>query len=114
MLPHIEEPPIEEILDLGNLHLHDSFEGEAILSVGKSIEYYRHGISGIVNVMPLTCMPGTIVTTVLKRVREECDNLPTISVAYDGTRLANLETRLEAFVHQARQFMDSRQSAERV
>jgi len=104
LLPHIKEPPIEEVLQLGNLHLHDTFEGEAILSVGKALEFYHQGISGIVNVMPLTCMPGTIVTTVLKRVREQCNNLPTISVAYDGTQLANLETRLEAFVHQAAQY----------
>ena len=110
MLPHIEEPPITKILEFGNRHMHDSFEGEAILSVGESLDFYEQGINGIVNVMPLTCMPGTIVTSLLKRVREECDNLPAISIAYDGTKLVNLETRLEAFVHQARHFMESRRA----
>lgn len=107
MLPYIQEPPIEEVLNLGNRYLHDSFEGEAILSVGKSLEFYHQGASGIISVMPLTCMPGTIVAAQLKRIREDCNNLPAISIAYDGTEQPNLETRLEAFVHQARQFMES-------
>ncbi len=113
MLPYIEEPPIEDIIALGSRYLHDSFEGEAILSLGTSLEYHEQGVSGVVNVMPLTCMPGTIVTTLFKKMREDCNNLPAISVAYDGTKLANLETRLEAFVHQARQFMESRRAGEK-
>jgi hypothetical protein len=48
-------------------------------------------------------MPGTITTAVFKRLREDCANLPAISISYDGAEIPNLETRLEAFVHQARQ-----------
>ena len=108
LLSHIMEPPVIEILERGNRYLHDSFEGEAILSVGTALEFYEQGASGLVNIMPLTCMPGTITTAVFKKLREDCNNLPAISVAYDGTELPNLETHLEAFVHQARSIWKQR------
>jgi predicted CoA-substrate-specific enzyme activase len=98
------EHPIEQTLAGGNLYLDDTFEGEAILSVGKAVEYYHQSASGIVNVMPFTCMPGTIVTGILKRMRKDHDQIPVLSLAYDGQREASILNRLEAFVHQARQF----------
>jgi predicted nucleotide-binding protein (sugar kinase/HSP70/actin superfamily) len=105
IIEYLEETPTRGILDNANPYLHESFEGEAILSIGKSIDYYKHGVSGIINTMPFGCMPGTIVTALLKKVREDHDNLPIISLAYDGTQHAGTETRLEAFLHQAKQFM---------
>ena len=111
MLPHLFEPPVRHTLDRGNRYLHESFEGEAILSVGKAVEMVHEGASGIINVMPLTCMPGTIVTAQLRKMREDLGNVPALSVAYDGSEQPNLETRLEAFVHQARQWKGNRTSA---
>jgi predicted nucleotide-binding protein (sugar kinase/HSP70/actin superfamily) len=101
---HLREHPIERTLAGGNLYLDDTFEGEAILSVGKAVEYYHQSASGIVNVMPFTCMPGTIVTGILKRMRKDHADIPVLSLAYDGQREASMLNRLEAFVHQARQF----------
>jgi len=49
------------------------------------------------------------VTALLKKVREDHDNLPIISLAYDGTQHAGTETRLEAFIHQAKQYMHIKQ-----
>ncbi len=107
LVPGILEPATRTLLNLSNPYIHDSFEGEASLSVGKTIEFYHDGAHGVVNTMPFTCMPGTIVTAVLKRVRQDCDDLPCLSVAYDGQEQANTLTRLEAFVHQTRQFMET-------
>jgi len=106
--PNIVEPPTREILDYSNPYLHDSYEGEAPLSIGKTVELYHHGADGVVNVLPFTCMPGTIVTAILKKVRETCNNFPCLSLAFDGTEQSNFETRLEAFVHQVRQYMEEK------
>jgi hypothetical protein len=54
-------------------------------------------------------MPGTIVATILTRVRRDCQDIPVLSLAMDGQQSAAHGTRLEAFVHQARQFMVRRQ-----
>ena len=99
------EPTIKETIDFASPYLHKSFEGEAILSVGKAVDFYKKGVSGIVNVMPFTCMPGTIVGAILKRFREEYNNIPCLNMAYDGQKDTNSTTRLEAFVHQTRHYM---------
>ncbi len=81
------------------------------MSIGKTIDYYHKGLSGIVNAMPFGCMPGTIVTAILKKVREDYENIPIISLAYDGTQHAGTNTRLEAFMHQARQYMNMKKGS---
>jgi predicted nucleotide-binding protein (sugar kinase/HSP70/actin superfamily) len=58
--------------------------------------------------MPFTCMPGTIATAVLKRVREEHDNIPLLNIAYEGQRDSQTLTRLEAFMHQARSYQQTK------
>jgi len=108
---HLLEHPIQQTIDYGNLYLDDTFEGEAILTVGKALEYYHQAAAGVVNVMPFTCMPGTIVTGILKRMHREYDQIPILSVAYDGQREASVLNRLEAFVHQARQYDRRRRAA---
>ena len=97
-----KESLIRDILRLARPFVTDEFEGEAILSVGKAVEFIRHGVSGIINVMPLACMPGTIVNALLKRVREEIGNRPFLPLPCDGQQETLRALRLEAFVHQAR------------
>ena len=80
-----------------------------MLSVGKAIDYIERGVSGLVNVMPFTCMPGTIATAILKRVREEHDNIPLLNIAYEGQGDSQTLTRLEAFIHQARSYQKIKQ-----
>ncbi len=107
----LDEPTTEQVLQSASPYIHDSFEGEATLSVGKAIDFIRHGASGIINVMPFTCMPGTVVTGVMKRVRLDFDNIPFLTMAYDGLEQTNTLTRLEAFMHQASQYASRRQKA---
>jgi len=97
------DPPVTNLLDLAGPYLDTSFEGEAILTIGKSIELIRHHrAAGIVNTMPFTCMPGTIVNALMRRLREDFDGIPVLTMTYTGQQnLANC-IRLEAFMHQAR------------
>lgn len=108
-LRSLHEPSIRKTLSRARPYIHHSFEGEAVLSVGKAIDYIERGVSGIVNVMPFTCMPGTIATAVLKRVREEHDNIPLLNIAYEGQGDSQTLTRLEAFIHQARSYQKIKQ-----
>jgi len=103
-LRHFGEPKTKALFRKAKPYLDPSFEGEAILSVGKTIDFAKRGASGIVNIMPFTCMPGTIVSTLLKRYREENSNIPILNMAYDGQEQTNTLTRLEAFMYQAREY----------
>jgi len=100
------EPHTEELIEKASPYLHPSFEGEAILSIGKAIDYVTKGAAGLINTMPFTCMPGTIVNALLKRCRENYNNIPLLNLAYDGQKDSNTKTRLEAFVYQVKQYQN--------
>ena len=106
-LRSLHEPTIETTFERALPYVHHSFEGEAVLSVGKAIDYVLRGASGIVNVMPFSCMPGTITNGILKRVREQHSSFPLLTIAYEGQRDTQTVTRLEAFMHQARSYQGS-------
>jgi predicted CoA-substrate-specific enzyme activase len=105
---NLKEPPIPETLDMAGDYLHPSFEGEAILSLGKSRDFVRKGVAGLVNIMPFTCMPGTVVNFLLEKFRRENQNIPFLNLAYDGQEQTHTRTRLEAFMYQVREFHQRR------
>ncbi len=111
IIPYAHDPSIKTILRHSAPYLHESFEGEAILSIGKAIDFSKKGVCGIINVMPFTCMPGTISNAILKRVREEHGLFPFLNMAYDGLEQSNIQTRLEAFMFQSHQYMKRRHSS---
>jgi predicted CoA-substrate-specific enzyme activase len=96
----LAEHPIGHIIDLAKPYIDDSFEGEAILSIGKIVEYHQGGFGGVVNVMPFTCMPSTIVNTQTRRLSADCNEMPILNLSFDGQEDPTLTTRLEAFVEQ--------------
>jgi predicted CoA-substrate-specific enzyme activase len=108
-LKNLKEPRITRAIDMACGYLKSSFEGEAILSLGKSIDFINKGASGLVNIMPFTCMPGTVVNSLIGRFREDHDHIPFLNLAYDGQEQTHTRTRLEAFMYQVRQFQNRRQ-----
>jgi len=102
-----KEPKVDTILEKASPYIHVSFEGEAILSVGKSVDFIEKGVSGIINVMPFTCMPGTISSAIMRLLQKKYD-VPIINIAYDGQGLTNINTRLEAFMYQVREYFKVR------
>ncbi len=100
-LKTLHEPPTRQILQNASPYVPDSFEGETILSIGKAVDFARKGCSGVINAMPFGCMPGTIVTALMRAVSRDFD-LPSISIPYDGTESSAIEMQLEAFMDQAR------------
>jgi hypothetical protein len=49
-------------------------------------------------------MPGTLVASVSDTFRKDHDNIPFINLAYDGQDSVSLDTRLQAFVFQVKEF----------
>ena len=68
-LENLQEPLISETIHLACAYLHPSFQGEAILSLGKSRDFINKGASGLVNLMPFNCLPGTVVNSLIGRFR---------------------------------------------
>ncbi len=97
LLRSLNEPSTKETIKKASPYVHESFEGETILSIGKAIDFIEKGASGIINTMPFGCMPGTIVTALLKVVSRDY-NIPCISIPYDGTESLTIDLQLEAFM----------------
>ena len=97
-----QEPTIKQTLKAARPYLDSSIEGEAILSIGKTSNFIQKGASGIINVMPFACMPGTIVSALIKKYREENGSIPFLNMVFDGQEQTNARTRLEAFMYQAK------------
>ncbi len=97
---NLEEPRTGEVLQMAAPWVDPAFKGETCLSVGKSLDFLQKGAAGIVSVVPFTCMPGTIVDAVMKRLRSEKGGWPFLNLACDGQEDAAFTTRIEAFVHQ--------------
>jgi predicted CoA-substrate-specific enzyme activase len=102
-LKTLHEPETKKILEKASPYVHSSFEGETILSVGKCIDLIERGTSGIVNAMPFGCMPGTIVTALLRGITRDY-GIPCISIPYDGSESPTIEIQLEAFMDQAKEY----------
>ncbi len=98
------ELPTQGILDRGRQYLTPAVEGEAILSMGRVVEYAEHGFDGIVNILPFGCMPGTIVSLLLHQFRRDY-GLPVLNVVVEGTKDPGEAIRFEAFIQQAREHM---------
>ncbi len=110
--PGLQERPVKEVIAEAEPYMHVSFEGEAILSIGKIMEMWRcHGAAGGVNVMPFSCMPSTVVSSITRQMSEDAGGLPIISINYDGQQDPTLQTRLEAFIHQVQGFAQQQSSA---
>ncbi|MCL5036810.1 MAG: acyl-CoA dehydratase activase [Chloroflexi bacterium] len=103
-LDNLDEISSDKCIGLADAYLHPSFRGEAILSIGKAVDFFNRGLAGVVNVMPFTCMPGTVTSGLLKKFQREHDGMPVVTMAYDGQSEGNSRLRLEAFVHQCKSY----------
>jgi predicted nucleotide-binding protein (sugar kinase/HSP70/actin superfamily) len=105
LLRHPVESPIAHVLDLIAPDLDPTLGNEAVLSLGKAAELAQiDGLDGVLNVMPFSCMPGIVVAGLAPRLRSRLNGIPWLDVSYDAQGGTNLNTRLEAFMYQARQF----------
>jgi predicted nucleotide-binding protein (sugar kinase/HSP70/actin superfamily) len=98
-----KEAPTAAVMNHSAPYLSAHVRGEANLSMGKAVEYALHGCSGIVNMIPFACMPGTIVNGLLARFSRNWPDVPILKMVFDGTSHGGDQTRLEAFMYQAGQ-----------
>ncbi len=98
------ELPTSEIIKRGCAYLSREIEGEAILSMGRAVEYAEHGFNGVVNILPFGCMPGITTSALLHQFRAQ-HGLPVFNLVVDGTKDPGLDIRLEAFYYQCCEHM---------
>ncbi|MBK6963529.1 MAG: CoA activase [Bacteroidales bacterium] len=95
---------IDEILKLCGPYIHKDYDGDPPIALGSAAGLTEMGISGVAHILPFTCMPGTIVCAVSNDFKKDHHNIPWLNYAYDGQEDSSIETRLQAFMHQAKEF----------
>lgn len=95
---------LEHVFTHCSPYIHKDYDGDPALALGTASALVKTGISGIANILPFTCMPATIICSVSPAFRKDHNNIPWVNIDYDGQENAALETRLQAFMYQAREF----------
>ncbi len=72
--------------------------GETIETIGDTVYAAKHGIDGIIHLMPFSCMPEIVSQNIFPKVRKE-EDIPILSLVLDEqTGRAGYITRIEAFI----------------
>lgn len=95
---------VRDMLSSCGNYIHKHYDGDPALNLGSSVKLAKTDIAGIVNILPFTCMPGTVVASVAHKFKKDHKNIPYESIAYDGQEDTSIELRLQAFMHQAKEF----------
>ncbi|MFO7933593.1 MAG: acyl-CoA dehydratase activase [Bacteroidales bacterium] len=104
-----KEIAVKDMLNACGPYVHRHYDGDPALNLGTSAILADKGISGIANILPFTCLPGTLVTSLSDQLRKDKNNLPYVNIAYDGQEDASIDLRLQAFMHQATQYADEKE-----
>jgi predicted CoA-substrate-specific enzyme activase len=101
---HAKDVSLHEMLKLCNSYVNEFYDGDPPIAMGTSVGLTSRGVSGLAAILPFTCMPGTVVASVSDTFRKDHGNIPFINIAYDGQDSVSLDTRLQAFVFQVKEF----------
>ncbi|MBA7599847.1 hypothetical protein ES703_06892 [subsurface metagenome] len=105
-LPYMQgfdDIPAQEIVSNGEKYIRHYIGGEAIVSMGKAVDYLKKGLDGIISVIPFNCMPGLTVAGFIPKFRKDNNNIPFVSIEYDGFQDSTREMRIDTFVAQVKE-----------
>ena len=105
-LPYMQgfdDIPAKEIVSNGKKYIRHYIGGEAIVSMGKAVDYVKRGLDGIISVIPFNCMPGLTVAGFIPKFRKDNNNIPFVSIEYDGFQDSTREIRTDTFVAQVKE-----------
>jgi len=101
---HHKDVSLSDMLKNCNRYVDKFYDGDPPIAMGTSVSLFDRGISGFAAILPFTCMPGTLVASVSDSYRKDHNNIPFINIAYDGQDSVSLDTRLQAFVFQVKEY----------
>ena len=107
-IDHEKDVSLHDMLSSCNKYISEFYDGDPAVSIGTSVTLAKRGISGIAAILPFTCMPGTLVASVSDSLRKDNNNIPFINIAFDGQDSVSIETRLQAFVFQVKEYEAAR------
>jgi predicted nucleotide-binding protein (sugar kinase/HSP70/actin superfamily) len=96
LLSDRHEPTIQESADVAFKYAEFNFGGEVLVTIGRTIHFFKQGAKLVVNCAPFGCMPGQTITGILNEVERDY-NRPVLSLFYEGT--GDLNSRIGVFLN---------------
>lgn len=105
-LEHVLKPSIfykkeshrERAVKNASKYMKRAIGGECIETIGDTVYAAKHGIDGVIHLMPFSCMPEIVSQNILSKVSRD-ENIPVLSLVLDEqTGKAGYITRIEAFI----------------
>jgi hypothetical protein len=97
-------PKVAERIETASPYATDAIDPVVTVNLSKAEMYAARGCSGIANLIVLNCLYGTLATAIYKKIQREHNNIPMITMIYEGLKPTNERTRIEAFMHQAKSY----------
>ncbi len=95
---------VADMLQRCDDYIHHDYDGDPPLSIGTVSILSEGHISGVMNILPFTCLPGTLNCSISGLFRKDHKNIPWENFAYDGQVDSSIDSRLQAFMHQAKEY----------
>ncbi len=101
-LPESGFPTARTLLRLAGPYVPPTFEGETVWGIGRTVDFCRRGVGGVIHVAPFGCMVGGIVESLGHRLADDLGGFPLLHLQYDGRPDEHPAGLLEGFVLRAR------------
>jgi hypothetical protein len=99
-----EEPGIDQVLNLTHPYLpFAGAEGEMVASLGRGAYLAMHGVDGLVDISPFTCMNGIVSEAIYPKLSRDYAGIPNRNFYFDGQQ-SDLEQDIEIYLELARSY----------
>lgn len=113
-LRNLKEPSMVENFKLASKYIPNTFEGETLIEVARTIDFFNKKVYGVIHVVPFGCMMGTIVETLSEQLSRDLSGFPIMTLHYDGQDYTSQNGKLEGFMIRARMWQKNRRKYENI
>jgi predicted nucleotide-binding protein (sugar kinase/HSP70/actin superfamily) len=103
-----KEPSVEEVLELAQPYLpFPGAEGEMVTNMGRSAYLALHGVDGIVDISPFTCMNGVVSEAIYPKLSRDYGGVPIRNFYFDGQQ-SDLDRDIGIYLELARSYREKK------
>jgi len=99
---------------LASKYIPKTFEGETLIEVARTIDFFNKRVYGVIHVVPFGCIMGTIVETLSEQLSRDLSGFPIMTLHYDGQDYTSQSSKLEGFMIRARMWQKNRRKHENI
>ncbi len=106
VLDPVSEPDYKTILEFASPYIHPENNRILLLNIAKMVDFARKGADGVINVICLNCLSGTVSEAISAQIKRDHGRIPIPTLVYSGSDISAENTKLEAFVYQVHKFAE--------